>query len=109
MIAPDDFTEYLSWTPEQLLERLARLTQVIAQARKDLAFAKATLEQEKGKAWSQSQETTVTGRTQSARAQAVPTTMQVLEYDGIIAQTVEERDLLLIILPYAPVRVMADA
>lgn len=106
MIAPTDFTEYLSWTPTQLLERLASLTQLMVQTRNELVFAKTTLEREKAKAWSASQETTVTGRQQSARHSSVSSTEQVIEMDGLIGALVEERDFLLIILPHAPVRAM---
>jgi hypothetical protein len=109
LIAPTDFTEYLTWTPDQLLERLAGLTQLIATARKELAFAKSTLEREKTQAWSASHEPTVTGRQHSARAQSVSSAMQVIEFDGKIAEAVEERDFILIVLPYAPVRVSVDA
>lgn len=89
-----DFADYLTWEPDELLKRLARLAAHIGTSRKELSFARATVEREKAEAIRASGEGTVTGRRQAAQVQSVAAVGQMIELEGMIAEAVEEQTFL---------------
>jgi hypothetical protein len=93
-----DFTEYLEWSTDKLLERLAKLAWQVGSCRRLLARARAQAEADKAQALRNSQVETVTGRAQFARIEAVAATTEALEQEGQIAELVEEQEFLKLLL-----------
>lgn len=93
-----DFTEYLEWSTDKLLERLAKLAWQIGNCRKLLARAKAQAEIDKAVAVRNSMESTVSGRSQMARVESVAATSEALETEGQIAELAEEQAFLTLLL-----------
>lgn len=89
-----DFTDYLGFDVERLLERLARVAFQIADVQAEIARARSDELGAKSAGWSASVETTVTARGKAASYAAVPATQTVLELEAMRDGLREERDFL---------------
>ncbi len=93
-----DWREYLKFSREALIERLIEVVQEQAGLAQEISMMQATERRAKAQGWSESQETTVTGRERSASLNALEITATVIDSQGRKEALALEADLLKLLL-----------
>lgn len=94
-MADSDFTGYLAWSLDDLLERLALVSAALVDLYPMEASAKIEELKSKRAGWSQSQETSSNARDRSATYEAAPATFARFEAESQILGLREEKTFLL--------------
>ncbi|HXA31486.1 MAG TPA: hypothetical protein VNV87_04435 [Acidimicrobiales bacterium] len=95
------FSDYLTFSPDKLLLRLSEIIEALSSLYAELGYTRAAEFQRKADEWANPRESSVTGRSESARYSAPTETTSLIELECREKALIEEKFFLIRLLDYA--------